>query len=516
MKKEHMLEIILVIVVLGLAAFLRLVNLADNPGWYTDEGTHLNIANNLLAGRVQYMAVGESTLLFARLPLFEILLAGCMALFGSSMLTLRTVTALLGVVTVGLGWLMLRRTTHNRVLALSGACSLAIYPTAILYSRWGFSYNLLSVFFLLALWSLSEFQQSQQQHWLWLGAVALGLGCISDVAGLILLVPFVLMLIWLDWRQLRWVLPVSLVPFILYLLWQILFAPEAFVYDWNYTFNRVDVALPDQFWNIARSYTILLTQDIRFLGGLVGLFLLQPKWGCWLGLSFALLPMILIGRVVPLYGLSAYYLIPVLPLIGLGFGVFVYQAAVYLYQLDLSDWPAWLTRAQWSTPAIHIGLVCILIGVPLVVELDETARRIQSSWVTPIETSLVEADTATSATAYINQHLAEGETVILSPTLAWQIEGNVVDFITAPAELTSAETYRFGFDIEIPRDRFVYDPRYASARFAVIDNLWRDWGVNNVPGVAAMLDDIQANWTLVWQMGSVAIYENPKPHYAVN
>lgn len=516
MKKEHILEIILVGVILGLAAFLRLVNLADNPGWYTDEGTHLNIANNLLEGRLQYMAVGESTLLFARLPLFEVLLAGCIALFGSSMLTLRTLTALLGVVSVGLGWLILRRTTENRALALSGAFSLGVYPTAILYSRWGFSYNLLSVFFLLAVWSLCEFQQSQNRRWLWLGGVVLGLGCMSDIAGLILLAPFVLMLIWLDWRQLRWVLPVTFLPFGFYLLWQIFSAPEAFVYDWNYTFNRVEVTLTTQFTNTARNYTILLTQDIRFLGGLVGLFLLRPNRVRWLWLSFALLPLILIGRVVPLYGLSAYYLIPVLPLIGLGFGVFVYQCGTYLYQLDLSDLPELLNRAKWSRQSIHIGLVFALIGVPIGVELDETARRAQSSWGTPIENSLIDADSATAATSYINQHVAEGETVIVSPTLAWQIEGNVVDFITAPAELTVAETYQFGFDMEIPRTRFIYDPRYQSANWVVVDNLWRDWGTHNVPGVADMLGDIQANWTPVWQMGSVTIYENPNPVVATD
>ena len=83
MKKRLSFELILMVLILGLATFLRLANLADNPGWYTDEGTHLNIAANLLDGRVQYMAVGESTLLFARLPLFETILAGLVQGSGS-------------------------------------------------------------------------------------------------------------------------------------------------------------------------------------------------------------------------------------------------------------------------------------------------------------------------------------------------------------------------------------------------------------------------------------------------
>lgn len=119
MKTKNHIEFSFIVVIIGLAAFLRLINLADNPSWYTDEGTHLNIARNLLDGRVQYMAVGDSTLLFARLPLFEYLLAGLIAFFGESMLTLRTFTALLGVCCVGLTWGMLRRLTEQRWLALS-------------------------------------------------------------------------------------------------------------------------------------------------------------------------------------------------------------------------------------------------------------------------------------------------------------------------------------------------------------------------------------------------------------
>ena len=46
-------EIAALILVLGLAAYLRLTHLTHNPGWYTDEGTHLDIARNLLQGRVQ-------------------------------------------------------------------------------------------------------------------------------------------------------------------------------------------------------------------------------------------------------------------------------------------------------------------------------------------------------------------------------------------------------------------------------------------------------------------------------
>lgn len=61
--------------ILLLASLLRFVNLETNPGWYTDEATHLEVVRHLLNGRIQYFAINQSTLLFSRLPLFELLLA---------------------------------------------------------------------------------------------------------------------------------------------------------------------------------------------------------------------------------------------------------------------------------------------------------------------------------------------------------------------------------------------------------------------------------------------------------
>ena len=80
------LTLLLIIV---LAAYLRLVNLPDNPGWYSDEGTILDIAHHLLDGEWQYLAINQSTLIAARLPLFPLLVAGAMRFFGPDIATLR-------------------------------------------------------------------------------------------------------------------------------------------------------------------------------------------------------------------------------------------------------------------------------------------------------------------------------------------------------------------------------------------------------------------------------------------
>jgi hypothetical protein len=68
-RPARLLEPASLLLILALAAYLRLARLADNPAWYTDEGTHVDIAQRLLQGRAQYLALTQSTLLAARMPL---------------------------------------------------------------------------------------------------------------------------------------------------------------------------------------------------------------------------------------------------------------------------------------------------------------------------------------------------------------------------------------------------------------------------------------------------------------
>src|SRR5512135_2085740 len=112
MARSRWLEPLTLTLILFLAAYLRLAHVATNPAWYTDEGTHLDIARHLLHGQVQYLAVNQSWLLFSRLPLFELLLSGAAFIGGVTMLTLRMITGLLGVISVAVLYLAARRTTR--------------------------------------------------------------------------------------------------------------------------------------------------------------------------------------------------------------------------------------------------------------------------------------------------------------------------------------------------------------------------------------------------------------------
>jgi hypothetical protein len=88
----------------------------------------------------------------------------------------------------------------------------------------------------------------------------------------------------------------------------------------------------------------------------------------------------------------------------------------------------------------------------------------------------------------------------------WDIQANVADFqMTLAAE--GVKTLYFPGDI--PADRWVLDPRFEAARFVIIDHLWRNWGVVHVPGLAEWVNQVESGWTLVFEAGTMRVYQRP-------
>jgi 4-amino-4-deoxy-L-arabinose transferase-like glycosyltransferase len=520
--RARWLEIFILVFILALAAYFRLTNLPNNPGWYTDETTHVDIARHLLHGRVQYLAINQSMMLVGRPPLFHLLLAGLFRLFGADIAVLRAFTGALGVISVALLYWVARRAAGERTFALLAALMLAIYPNAVLYSRFGFSYNLLAplvLLMMLGLWEylqtpppgpLLEFREGEEcssivrgRGWLALAALAVGVGATSDLLMMTFAAPFVLVVLAKRWRDLLWSLPLMALPFGLYSLWMLASAPRAFLFDLQFTFARLGaIPLKDQLPNVALNYTVLISQDFWMLSGVIGLFLLRPARGQRLSLLVFLLPLVLLGRTAALYSLSFYYMIALLPLVALGAAALARYGAPYVFCIVCAG----LEAAQRPLAIIGAGLVPLLVVVaPLLTSTALLVGQVTGYWNTAIEPFLIDADDARQAAEYVNARTSADDVVIGSPPLAWLFEANAADFQMAVAA-TGESTVHFPPDV--PADRFAFDPRYTRARFVVVDNLWRNWGAVHIPGVLRMLREVEA-WPLVFEAGAIQVYRNP-------
>jgi 4-amino-4-deoxy-L-arabinose transferase-like glycosyltransferase len=505
------LEAIALLAILGLAAYLRLANHVNTPGWHSDEGTIVNIADNLLHGRMQYLAITQSTLISARMPLFPALLAGLSVFLGDGIGTLRIFSGGLGVLSVGLIYVIVRQ-MKGAGSGLLAALLFAIYPNAVLYSRLGFSYNLLAPLILLAYGGLWKYLADQRKRWLALAAVSIGIGVTSDVMMLTLALPFAIVILARRWRDLLWSVPLLVLPLVVYAGLMLLIAPQAFLFDVNFVLSALGaVPLVLQPIAIMINYAALLLKDSWFAAGVIGLFLLRPLRLQRLTLLMFWLPLLGVARsAVGLADLSYRYITPLLPFVAIGLAALLEIAAPRVARTFTEALSAlvkpWGRRLPKGILLLtgSVAMVVVIMS-PFLVSTFVTVGEVRQGFRTPLDAILIDPAEARAVSNFVNAQVAPTDLVLGSPASVWPLQARVSDFQVA---LAAAGRNALSIPGNLPSDRFAFDARYTSAKFIIVDRVWRNWAVLNMPDVAAMLHDVQT-WPLAFQAGEIEVFRNP-------
>src|SRR5579883_1048703 len=183
--------------ILALAAALRLINLASNPGWDGDEGYNYNIALNLAQGRHQMFALDFAFVQHP--PLYFALAAALFHLLGASMLTLRllSISFCLGTLALlpALGEAMAepggvetaaRRPRRAAFAGWLAAVAYTLWPFAALQQRFGYTYNGLAFWTALCLLGLLRYRRHPGRGSLILAALACAAALATDQEALYL------------------------------------------------------------------------------------------------------------------------------------------------------------------------------------------------------------------------------------------------------------------------------------------------------------------------------------------
>jgi hypothetical protein len=228
------------------------------------------------------------------------------------------------------------------------------------------------------------------------------------------------------------------------------------------------------------------------------------------GLSF---PLLILGRTVALYSLSYYYLIPLLPLVALGIATLVYRGLRLCFRLGnalaarIEDSTFLSPRTTHGVSRLGAALALLVLIAPFATMTLRLLVATRNTLPTTIDPFLVDAQAAWMAASLVNDYANEGDVVIASPAVAWQIEADVADFQMVAA----ADGVRTPhLPANLPASRFAFRPSYAGSRFVIVDPLWRNWAAVHVPGVADTLKEL-ARWHLLFAEHGVEVYANPAP-----
>jgi hypothetical protein len=516
-------EALALLLVLAAAGHLRFTHLAENPGWYSDEGTIADIAQNMAEGKMQYLALGRSTLLAARLPLMPGLLSLMLSDSQSTLLTLREMTASLGVLSTLLLYLLVRTSlgTGARAIALMAGLLHAIYPFAVFYNRIGFSYNLLTPLLLLAAGGFWFYLDRGRKAGLAVAALAIGLGAVTDLMMISLTAPFVLVALVRRRRDLLWGLPLLALPLSAYALAMLMRDASAFLFDVQFTLGRL-TAIP--WWAQLPLLTLnlgtLALTDPWWMPAVIGLLLLRPPRWRLLMLSLLFLPLLVLGRSSGLAGLRRYSISPLFPLVALGMANLVALGLPWMLrfaQLTLQEalvrvkWLGGSPRSDWLRRRLvalgSAGTVFLLGLTPLIISTVDLVNQVQRGFRPENDWAYVSARDGAAAAALVNQRAAPTDLVLASPAVAWDVDAQAADFQQA---LAFEGKPSIDYPSDIPPERFVFDAGFDRAAYIIVDRIWLEWGAAHIEGVADMLEQL-GSWHRIGRQGDLQIYARERP-----
>jgi len=510
---SEIIAIAILVVATASAAWLRFYGLRDNPGWYSDEGSDIDIATGLLDGELGYFAIGGSPMIAARPLLFHAIVAGAFRAFGRDILILRAITAGYGVLAVPLLYLVGRRMV-DRTTALVAACLLAIYPSAILYSRFGFNYNQLTPLFLGYAWCLWGYLDRRTLKWVVTAALLSGLAVITNPLATILIAILAVVIVLVNVRHLLIAVLCTVVLPGVYagIMWAAF--RDAFLFDLAYTFSRFSYALPVQVVGIVFNYGLLWEWDPWFIPGCVGLFFLSRRsTRLAVGMTFfgALFSVI---RVAAVHGLGFYRVIPLFPFVCLGIAVLLVRGTPYVLSVLVGDVEVLLpqmrgrvwtwARRRAARLTVALGLFFCFLSPLLVVAVRDVNWAVDGFPTRESDAVAQDVDDAERAIGYLNAHTDHDDVVIASPYLVWALDGRAADFQQVLA-YRGVETAHLPGNIAPERWRF--DPSLENATYVVLDELWRGWASEAMSEVAATVSEVET-WPLDARFGEFEIYRN--------
>lgn len=180
-------ELVILVLILGLAAFFRLYNIQGYMTFLGDEGRDAIVVSRLLL-YADPILVGPGTSIGNMYlgPLYYYFMAPWLWLFGYNPVGPAVGIAFLGIATVMLVYTVARE-WWGKTAALVSSLLYAIAPVVIIYSHSSWNPNIMPFFALLTVYSIWKAWISRNYKWFLLTGVAFGVVLQSHYLGLLLL-----------------------------------------------------------------------------------------------------------------------------------------------------------------------------------------------------------------------------------------------------------------------------------------------------------------------------------------
>jgi|GEM_PF-2318770 len=503
MKKSRIIESTILVTITIVFIFFRIINLRLNPGWYVDEGCILNISSNLLSGKLELFSLPYY--FFPRLPLFPLIVAVFIKIFGMDILAVRIPSLLFGLLT-GLLLYLTGKELYDKKTGYLAFFLFAIFPFAILSNKIGFSFNLTALLAITTYYFCIKYIKENKNLWLVLACAGAGLSAITEIFGAAIIAAVTIFLLVSERKKALWGLPLMLSPAVIFgLIMLISFKGDFLSQIANFLSFRVInpnplyqtpgvkgiLNLPNllsTFWLIL-SYGGLWT----LLGSIGFLTVGKTKKERMISLSIFLL---LFFSISLAFGKTAIrFTMVMVPFIMLGLSALAFRKWNIPFN-KIRVKPKYEKILNQSIPFLLVALL-ILTSIPHY----KNVLNYQSRHV------VMYPKDAIIAAEFINSRSKQKGFAIAAAEISWLIKGKTVEIIDVVAFGDRKEVFLFR---EIyPNSKFTFDASLGRAEYALLNRFISGFH-SFFPSVVDVELKIRKNWILEFENNNYVVYKNPE------
>ena len=510
---------LIVLGVLALAFALRFFRLGEVPSFYPDECHYIEFGHNLVRGRFAWGLFSHSYL--PRLPLPLALMGLSTLVFGPTLVAVRAASALMGVLTAFMLYLLVRpleKIPYRWLIPLT----YTLLPPCVYFSRWGFTYNFLPPLFLAALLCGVGLDQAPTRRRVTVLALAAGAAMLVEPLGVIAFLYGTLCLFPRHRDFLGRYLLLSLAPLLLYLAGMYLALGEVLTGDIRSIFSE---RLSGDAGPAPSPLIVLLSTLWDAYGwllglGLAGLFLLPTRWRAHLT-GFVLLEL---AVLIAVSGDDATLVlresIVILPFMALGLAMVAIRTAQAVLPRahrmlleagrrltpELFFGEARLSLHRRVLPGVSRGLLFLALALILWLALLGPARGLIGGFRTSLDgLCLHETGAMREAVRFVRGRVGPGD-LVLGDCLPELLPCRTATLMQM-AVRAGARGNPF-FPHEIFQDRLLDERSPAEVNYVILSPFTQR--VEPLfPGVRELLAQYQT-WPEVYRKDNVAVLGNPK------
>ena len=501
--------------IVAVSAFLRLYNIGNTPLWFVDEGTNMNMAWNLVNGKMQMFAI---TFAFVPHPPLSYLISGIvLQIFGFNITVARSLAAIYGILTT-IVLFYLGKELLNIKVGLTASFLFSIFPLALVYNRMNLDYNLLQLLSIFTLFACVRYLKTRNQKWFYGSSVTAGVASITNPIGIGLIIGlFVIFFIDKNFKKPLKAVLIALGVFITYPLSMIALDFNVFTqtvehYFFSHATLQVEGGYGLSF--VSRALNVVSYSPwITF--GLIGL-LVYPMFFRKKNESI-----IITGLFLGLFLFTSEFfssfetrgLIQLFPFFSLGVAFLIWA----IPQTLINNVQVRLKKAVKNTRLNNVAVLCLwlcafsFISVPLGLTVYNDFSSVFSEFHMADDVYRTQSSSdAYKVADYLNSHTNSNDFVIVSKQISWLINCNVtaIDQAAAFNQTDELGITRPSAVDGYTADRFIFNCSYQNAKFLVIDSMVLNWYYPQA-FFKNTLYNVQTNWIQVYQLGEYSVFLNP-------